>query len=114
MKDWATFCKGCGQCCGVFPIPNTVFLAHQNKAQRPYRIVETDRHIIPVTDEGWCIFLDPGKRCAIYADRPNICRIYGVIKDPRLECSRMRGEPDDFIGETMSAREHATSYGIAR
>ena len=109
-RDWTTFCKDCGQCCGVFPIPNDIFAAHQGKAQRPYSLIETEGHVIAVTDDGYCIFLDSDKRCAIYADRPGLCRLYGEIPNPYMQCSRLRGEPDEFIGEAMSAPLNANRY----
>jgi Fe-S-cluster containining protein len=114
MKDWLKFCENCeSSCCGLFPLPAKLFNRHQHKAQKPYRIVETADHIIPLTEDGWCIFLNDKKRCVIYNDRPNICRMYGEIPNPRLQCSRMRGEPDDFVGEAISASEHANYIGLS-
>lgn len=107
-KNWLTFCKGCGTCCGVFPIPNDIFAPHQGRAERPYELVETEGHVIPVTEDGFCIFLNSAKRCAIYADRPRICRLYGEIE--ALKCTRLRGLADDFIEEAMTAPLNAEKY----
>ena len=112
MRDWLIFCAGCGgQCCGVFPMPNEIFARHQLKVIRAYTLVPYgDDHVTPVTDDGFCVFLDRTGRCTIYADRPELCRLYGTI--PQLQCTRLRGEPDNPIREAFTAPQNCEKYLI--
>lgn len=81
-------CKSnCGSCCGIVPIPLRTFLTNGDKHQRLVKgtIEWSDgKDVVPETEDGLCVFLTKMKTCAIYDERPSICRMYGV--DIRLPC----------------------------
>lgn len=84
--NWTLFCAGCGECCGCVPFKRKDWHRLKSRVQRP--CIETDfihDTILPYTESKICVFLTNEKRCAIYADRPNVCRLFGTI--PELRCS---------------------------
>jgi len=89
-KDWKSFCKGCGECCGPVPINKEIFEKNKDK------IEDFDSLQILVNDEDYwiacrsdltCSFYNKKKGCLIYEDRPNVCKLYGNI--PELKCSKL-------------------------
>ena len=81
------------------------FARFQNRARKPYQLIwqnDYPEHVIPLTDDGFCVFLSHDKRCVIYKDRPLLCRLYGTI--PQLQCTRLCGLQDDLLAEVMDAR----------
>jgi len=80
-------CKeDCGECCGTITLNPEIVFKNIGKIQR--KITKT----IPIgrdediyeTEDGLCLFLTPDKECAIYQDRPEVCRLYGI--NPKLPC----------------------------
>jgi Fe-S-cluster containining protein len=72
--------EGCGDCCGVVPATETEFRGVQ-------RFIE-EHAIVPAASlDGTCPFFQGGK-CAVYAVRPLICRLFGHAADPMMTCSR--------------------------
>ena len=46
---------------------------------------------VPITASMDCVFLNKlTKRCEVYNDRPNVCRLQGTI--PELPCPKVKGE----------------------
>jgi Fe-S-cluster containining protein len=92
MKKFSCFkchsrCKA--QCCGPTPISRRVWNKHQDKIQtEPYEILEIDQtdDIVPVTVELKCVFLKEDYTCAIYEDRPDVCKKFGNETHPLLVC----------------------------
>ena len=76
-------CKpNCGKCCTNIEIPHKIFNANKDKIQR--EIIELRDYpngYYPITKDKMCCFLTADKRCAIYPDRPEICRLYGESDD---------------------------------
>lgn len=90
MTNWAIQCLGCGDCCGVVPFPAGFIKEHTAQIQiSEFNIEDTlfKGVEIPVTEDLMCIFLTPEKRCSIYYERPEVCRLYGTI--PRLKCPKL-------------------------
>ena len=108
-RDWTNFCKSCGACCGVFPIDKAIFLRNLDKLQRAYgELVQAENCVVPVTEDGFCVFLTAEKRCSIYEERPDVCRLYGEI--PALQCTNLQGLGVDHIAEMQSAPLSARRY----
>jgi Fe-S-cluster containining protein len=42
--------------------------------------------VLPITESANCCFLQSDYKCAIYNDRPQVCRIYGDESIPNLSC----------------------------
>ena len=78
--------KGC--CCGIFQMDKKLVEKHKDKFQvETEKIVEDKNWIALLTKDLGCIFLNrKTKNCMIYEDRPEVCRLYGISKDPRLQC----------------------------
>jgi len=85
-------CQKCGECCLNIPIEIEFVNTRRDKFQRivieeiisPKEIGDS-RFIFIRTSDGKCVFLDQHNECAIYYDRPKICRDYGR-KPGGLEC----------------------------
>jgi hypothetical protein len=74
-------CKeNCGKCCSCIPLSKQVFEKNRQKLQTlDFEIIELRGEIIPQTKSGTCVFLDrQTKKCLIYKDRSDICKIYGT------------------------------------
>lgn len=52
----------------------------------PQRRVPNNYMVMTDRQSGRCAFLTPEKRCAIYADRPKVCRDYGTSAFPCDRC----------------------------
>jgi len=102
-------CKNCGECCGIIPFDRSLFVKVQHLARKPYKVVDNGADLIADTDDGYCVFLDQNKKCAIYKDRPVICRLYGTI--PELKCTHLRGERTDLIKEIVRIPAAQAQHG---
>jgi Fe-S-cluster containining protein len=77
-------CKA--DCCGPVFFTKEWVEKHRAEFQRPVEeIKEADGVVIVATKDGRCVFLDPGYRCKVYEDRPEVCRLYGYTPD--LKCA---------------------------
>lgn len=78
---------GCGKCCGCVPLPRKLINKNRALLQRRYRRYDLEKgYIYPVTADKYCIFLHKETfECMIYDDRPEICRLFGII--PELQCN---------------------------
>lgn len=78
---------GCGKCCGCVPIQREIINKNRALLQRRYRRYDLEKgYIYPLTADKHCIFLHKKTfKCMIYEERPEICRLFGVI--PELQCN---------------------------
>ena len=61
--------RHCGACCYLSPDERQEALAALSDEQRK-------RYLAMVGNDGWCIHYDSGgRRCRIYSDRPEFCRV---------------------------------------
>ena len=95
-KKYHKICKA--ECCGVVPIPRSLWQKKQHAIQIP--VIETfkgqarnksdpsiqESFILPVTKDHYCPFLKEDLSCAIYEDRPEICRKFGDESHPMMCC----------------------------
>jgi len=104
--DWAERCRNCARCCIPIAFAVEEWERWKHLAQRPYRLIEADGEILPegyvhpLTADNACVFVMPGKRCAIYAERPDICREYGT--EPQGACPYWGG-PEPRLDEGAPA-----------
>jgi Fe-S-cluster containining protein len=96
-------CKG--ECCGIVPIPYIVFKSNEDVIQCTPKRVDTIRLkdkravVLPVTDDLKCVFLNRETfKCAIYEERPDVCRLYG--QNVRLLCAYV-----DMTGKFRGMRD---------
>ena len=77
-------------CCGTVPIPKQIVKRFEHLQQREVLEIgdwsdsNNPNDILPVTEDGRCVFLKPDYMCAIYDNRPSVCKNYGLI--PKLQC----------------------------
>ena len=83
--DWYELCKNCGRCCGQIKFKIEFINKHKQDIQKEHLVNLKNlpnKLIQPITNDGYCIFLDRTiKRCKVYNDRPDICKIYGTIEE---------------------------------
>ena len=61
--------RHCGACCYLSPHERQEALAALSDEQR-------NRYLAMVGNDGWCIHYDSGgRRCRIYSERPDFCRV---------------------------------------
>ncbi len=88
--NWKKICKDCGKCCGPVPFEIGFYEANRDKIQTQ-AVNEIygafPGMVMPLTEFGECVFLTKNKRCAIYDQRPHVCKLYGTI--PKLICERL-------------------------
>ena len=71
-KHWQCI-SGCGACCRLDPELRSEALAALSPEQRR-------TYLAMVGDDGWCIHFDTGgRRCRIYEDRPDFCRVANLV-----------------------------------
>lgn len=91
MKEWKKHCRNCGECCGPIPMPRVLYLANREHIQHlPDQVIAggNEDMVVPIRDDLHCVFLTDDKKCAIYEQRPYICRLYGTI--PELACFKVK------------------------
>jgi len=68
MRHWHCI-SGCGACCRLDPAERSEDIAALSPAQQR-------TYLALVGPDGWCIHFDTGgRRCRIYAERPDFCRV---------------------------------------
>ncbi len=66
--------SGCGACCRLDPGQRPEALEALSEEQR-------HAYLALVGADGWCIHYDTGgRRCRIYADRPDFCRVENLVR----------------------------------
>lgn len=65
--------QGCGACCRLDPVLRPEALELLNDDQR-------QTYLAMVGEDGWCIHYDTGgRRCRIYSNRPDFCRVSTIM-----------------------------------
>lgn len=80
-------------CCGLVPIPRETIEKHLGDMQGPFDkiLFINGQDIVVKQRTATCAFLTSDYKCAIYDDRPEICRIFGNrSNNPLLKCSYLR------------------------
>ncbi|HNX02170.1 MAG TPA: YkgJ family cysteine cluster protein [Candidatus Cloacimonas sp.] len=90
----------CADCCGPIPFEKVFYQSVLKFKQRPIvseREVSSfgEDFIIPVTEDISCCFLTLENSCAIYEQRPQICRDFGNGTHEHLTCPKI--EPNGKI-----------------
>lgn len=99
MMDCKTSHGKCGACCcSMFPIEKDLFETNKEKivnspiaiqsynspqinsdwGENPYENIGPEmEHVLPITKNGKCCFLNKDLSCNIYENRPPVCRKFG-------------------------------------
>jgi Fe-S-cluster containining protein len=66
--------SGCGACCRLDPELRGEALEALDPQQR-------QQYLAMVGPDGWCVHFDAGgRRCRVYADRPDFCRVENLMR----------------------------------
>lgn len=86
-------CQCEAKCCSYVPIPQKIWQRNQHNIQREViektKVIRADGNetaILPITESGYCPFLKEDLSCAIYQDRPEICKKFGDESHPLMCC----------------------------
>ncbi|MCJ7816556.1 MAG: YkgJ family cysteine cluster protein [Candidatus Aenigmarchaeota archaeon] len=67
-----------GDCCGIHTFDKKFYDNFKHSRKREIIGTQSDgQTIIIITKDGKCVFLDDNNACAIYDNRPDICKEYG-------------------------------------
>lgn len=105
--------ENCGECCGPVPMLREFIVKHNAELQEKPDILMPypDEHgrdvVVAFTASGNCVFLKGDKRCAVYQERPRVCKMYGYI--PQLPCIYFY--PDGRPREPENQRKIREFYG---
>ncbi len=84
------FKSKCGaECCSVVPLPRSLYFANIDKVFREVgQVMDIEGgYVIPMTLDMKCPFLTEDLGCAIYEDRPPICRKFGDESLIHMTCA---------------------------
>lgn len=92
--------QGCGACCRLDPALRPEALDALNAEQR-------HQYLAMVGADGWCIHFDTGgRRCRVYADRPDFCRVENLMRLFGAE-----GEEADALAIRCCTEQIRSEYG---
>ncbi|OPY31173.1 MAG: Flagellin N-methylase [Methanocella sp. PtaU1.Bin125] len=92
---------------------------HADSIQATGRYARWNGHVGAVTPDGDCIFLRPDKSCAVYEDRPDVCREYGRIVELPCPYFKANGEPRNReevrrMKKMIRTMEHLAKKGMLK
>ena len=81
----AKFDKSKSHCCGIIPFPMKFLEEHRKFFMENGELKDNGDVGIILTKDFLCVFYDRlNHKCAIYDERPEVCRLYGTID--KLPC----------------------------
>jgi len=82
-------------CCGIVPIPSATFHANKHLLQRKVELMPFpgDQIVAVEVETATCGFLTHDYHCAIYDNRPEVCRLFARRGEthPMLKCEHLEG-----------------------
>lgn len=104
-------CIKCGRCCGAIPLHKMLYDKLKHHAQVEHVVKQITRTIvIPLTEDCMCIFLKrASKQCAVYEERPQVCKMFGEVPQGLLSCSIRLGE---VSGKELLAEAITDKYKV--
>ena len=97
---------GCGACCRLDPELRPEAVEALSPEQR-------QRYLALVGPDGWCIHFDTGgRRCRIYAERPDFCRVENLLSLFGHEQTAEQG-PDQTPDQTREGQASDARAGDA-
>ncbi|MFO0037736.1 MAG: YkgJ family cysteine cluster protein [Synechococcaceae cyanobacterium] len=92
--------QGCGACCRLDPSLRPEALEALSEDQRR-------QYLAMVGPDGWCIHFDTGgRRCRVYNDRPDFCRVENLMRLFGAE-----GEEADALAIRCCTEQIRSEYG---
>lgn len=94
--------SGCGACCRLDP-------SKRQDAISALSLSQQEQYLAMVGDDGWCVHFDTGsRRCRIYADRPDFCRVANLV---RLFGAAGDGGDGDRLAISCCKQQIRSEYG---
>ena len=93
MFDCSKVCpKKCkADCCGYVPLLAKFWEKYKHKAQVKVKVLKwKSGHVIPLTENMACCFLDKNYRCVVYEDRPWLCKLFGTKNIQGIKCPYLK------------------------
>ena len=84
------FKKDCAaECCSIVPMKRETFAVNFDKCVRPVCDLQDvgNDDVLPITEDGKCTFLTAGLECAIYTERPEVCKKFGDETHINMTCA---------------------------
>lgn len=101
METWKCIDDCNAACCGIVHMPIQTYNIFKRKIKK--RIIDTMKfkgHIVLMTEDVSCVFLDNYHKCLIYEHRPKLCKLYGTIEElqcPYIDINGNRRTEEDVI-----------------
>ena len=78
-------CPAKSGCCGIIPFPLKFLETHKQFFKAEGELKDDGNQAIILTKDFLCVFFDrKAHNCAIYEERPDVCKNYGMIE--KLPC----------------------------
>ena len=117
-------CSKCPEesgCCGVIPFEKEFIEKHQGEFEvKPTEILGDEKNKIVVTEDLFCVFMNRGtKLCAVYNDRPEICRLFGTKegigkKGLGLACPHFKPNGNDWSPAMKAKIKHVARNNLRK
>lgn len=113
-------CSKCPEgsgCCGIVPLGEDLIEKHKKKFQvEPVEIKEG----VVVTEDLRCVFMNrETKLCAIYDDRPEVCRLFGTKEGIEksgygLACPHFKPNGNDWSPAMRAKIQHVVRKNLKK
>lgn len=114
MMEFRIPCEKCphkineneGFCCGIIPFPIKFLEDHKKLFQENAELKEAGDMGVVLTPDLLCVFFNRKEHnCAIYDERPEVCRMYGMVE--KLPCPHFKrsGNPRSPASKKITLRQ---------
>lgn len=117
-------CRKCPEgsgCCGIIYFKKDFIERNKNKFQVEPTEIKTDGEIgAVITDDLMCVFLNrKTKLCAVYDDRPEVCRLFGTKEGIQksglgLACPHFKPNGNDWSPAMKAKIRHVTRKNLKK
>jgi Fe-S-cluster containining protein len=93
-------------CCGIIPFPLKFLEEHKKFFKENGELKDNGDTAIILTADFLCVFFDrQTHKCAIYEERPEVCRNYGIIEDLPCPYFKRSGNRRSPASEKITIRK---------
>jgi Fe-S-cluster containining protein len=102
----AKFDKSKSHCCGIIPFPLKFLEEHKKFFRAEGELKDDGNQAIILTKDFLCVFYDRlNHKCAIYEERPQVCKDYGMIEALPCPYFKRSGNRRSPASEKITLRE---------
>ena len=93
-------------CCGIIPFPLKFLEEHKPFFQENGELKENGEQAIILTPDFLCVFFNRKEHnCAIYEERPTVCKMYGEVEQLQCPYFKRSGNRRSPASEKITLRE---------